>query len=78
MVELVGPAEVVDGGGSKSHTYVYGPVPPVTVAVQVTFCPIEAVVGLAEQMTVMGLPETTKLKVVGPLALAGEPVIVIR
>lgn len=52
--------------------------PESTVAVQVTVWPIDAGEGEAEQLTVIGFPEITKLKVVGPLVLAGEPVTVMR
>ena len=55
----------------------YGGVPPETFAVKVVISPRSTVVGEAEQVTNRGSPETTRLKIVGPLALAGEPVTVM-
>ena len=49
--------------------------PPVTVAVQVTFCPTNAIAGDGEQETVIGLPEMIRLKLV--VLFNGEPVTVI-
>ena len=57
------------------HKYLRGGVPPEAFAVQVTFSPRSTVDGEAEQETVIGLPETTKLKVV--CLFKGEPVTVM-
>ena len=55
--------------------YVNGGVPPFTLAVQVTFCPIRVVDGDGEHVIASGFPEMTRLKVV--CLLRGEPVTVM-
>jgi hypothetical protein len=50
-------------------------VPPDNVAVQITFSPIRAEVGLAEHVADTGFPDTTKLKLV--VLFNGDPVTTI-
>lgn len=57
------------------HENVKGSLPPVTVALHVTTSPTNATAGVAEQVTLIGLPETTRSKLV--CLSNGEPVTVI-